>query len=599
MEKAYQILKETFGYSSFRFDQEEIIQTVLEGKDCLAIMPTGGGKSLCYQLPALCLEGLTVVVSPLISLMQDQVVNLDQYGIRAGFLNSSLTRHEQGQVIEDIRQNRIKLLYIAPERILSEAAIELLKSVALSLIAIDEAHCVSQWGHEFRKDYRRLNELKQIFPEVPTIALTATADEKTRKDITTQLALNNPREFVSTFNRPNIRYMILERQNEIKQLHQFIQDNHAQDTGIVYCLSRNKVERVTQTLCEMGYNAVAYHAGLSAKQRNLAQKRFDREENLIVVATIAFGMGIDRPDVRFVAHLDLPKSIEGYYQETGRAGRDGLAANAWMIYGLADVVKLSSMLEMTEADPTYKKVARHKLDMMLGLCETTSCRREALLNYFGETGSKKCGNCDNCLEPSELWDATVEAQKLLSAVYRTGQIFGAGHVIDVLRGSQNEKVLQRKHNELSVYGIGSEISKTDWNRIIRQLLSLGYLQIKNWEYKNLTLTEASREILKGQSSFRIRKTAETVAPKSKRKARNIESTHGRDELFERLRQLRKSIAQENGIPPYMVFSDKSLHDMCQLVPRGKEEMLMVHGVGQSKWESYGEKFLDVIQSHTR
>lgn len=599
MENVCKVLNETFGYQSFRFQQKEIIQSVLDGKDTLAIMPTGGGKSLCYQLPALCSEGLAVVVSPLISLMQDQVMSLNQYGVEAGFLNSSLNSQEQFQVIEKLRKGKIKLLYVAPERILSGSTLTLLQSISLSLIAIDEAHCVSQWGHEFRKDYRRLHELKNHFPEVPVIALTATADERTRKDIVAQLGLNKPMEFVSTFNRPNIKYMILEKENEIKQLHQFIQENHPKDTGIVYCLSRKKVDQVTESLQKLGYKAVAYHAGLSAGARAKGQKRFDREEGLIVVATIAFGMGIDRPDVRYVAHLDLPKSIEGYYQETGRAGRDGLPANAWMVYGLSDVVKLSSMLELTEAEQSYKKVARHKLDMMLSLCETTRCRRQVLLEYFGESSPNECGNCDACLEPAELRDATIEAQKFLSAVYRTGQTFGASYIVEVLRGSRSEKVLQRKHDAISVHGIGSDISRNEWNRIIRQLLNLGYIQIKDWEYKNLSLTEKSRELLRSQAKFHIRKVIETATSitKSKKKAA-IENTHGRDDLFEALRKLRKELAQEGGLPPYMIFSDKTLHDMCHLLPREKDDMLMVNGVGQNKFERFGEPFMQIIREHS-
>lgn len=596
IDRAKKILKEKFGYSDFRLKQKEIIESVLSGNDTLAIMPTGGGKSMCYQLPALCLDGVTLVVSPLISLMQDQVLGLKDYGVSAGYLNSAQTSDERDEVLNRIQAGTIKLLYVAPERILSESLLQSIEGLKVSLIAIDEAHCVSQWGHEFRSDYRRLHILKDKFPQATTVALTATADEKTRQDIVEQLHLNHPKEFLSSFDRPNIRYSILERENEIKQLHKFIQEFHAGDTGIVYCLSRKKVERVTESLCDLGYKAFAYHAGLSGRERQNTQILFDREDQVIIVATIAFGMGIDRPDVRFVAHLDLPKSIEGYYQETGRAGRDGLPANAWMIYGLADVVKLSSMIEMTEAQEAYKRISRQKLNSMLALCEATECRRQILLKYFGEVATKPCGNCDVCLEPAELKDASVEAQKLLSAIYRTGQFFGSAHVIDVLRGSQSEKIIDKNHHNLSVYGIGKETSKSEWNRIVRQLLNQGYIKIKNWEYRNLVLTEKARPLLRGEESFFIRKRALVSSAKSKRKTIPTKdfAAHGREDLFEDLRLLRLELAKESGLPPYMVFSDKTLHDMCSLLPENKDQMMMVHGVGESKWQKYGHEFLAKI-----
>ena len=599
MDQAYKYLNDTFGYSEFRFHQREIIQSILDKKDTLAIMPTGGGKSLCYQIPALCSEGLALVISPLISLMRDQVAGLKDFGVPSAFLNSSLDFSEQKKVISQVESGKIKLLYVAPERTLNAFFLEKLKSIEISLIAIDEAHCVSQWGHEFRKDYRRLGELKDVFPNTPVVALTATADEKTRIDICQQLKLSKPKVFISTFNRPNIKYMIFERENEIKQLKKFIDQNHSGETGIVYCLSRKKVERVTESLKQLGYNAVAYHAGLTSQKRERAQKKFELEDGLIVVATIAFGMGIDRPDVRFVAHLDLPKSIEGYYQETGRAGRDGEPAEAWMVYGLADVVKLNSMIETSEADEAYKRVARHKLNEMLTLCETIKCRRKILLNYFGESTQESCGLCDTCLNPVELWDASIEAQKLLSAVYRTGQIYGAGYVIEVLRGSQNERVVRVGHNKLNVHGLGKNLSKSEWNILIRQLLNQGYLRIKDWEYKSLGLTEKSRKILKGQEKVEIRKLSRAAGDSkkssAKKKSKELLLMHGRDDLFEELRVLRKALAVENGLPPYMVFSDKSLHDMCQLLPKNRENMLMVHGVGQNKYDRYGQDFLKAIR----
>ncbi|MBY0413207.1 MAG: RecQ family ATP-dependent DNA helicase, partial [Bdellovibrionales bacterium] len=481
--------------------------------------------------------------------------------------------------------------------------LDLIKQLSISLFAIDEAHCVSQWGHEFRKDYTRLGELKDKFPGTPTIALTATADAKTRLDIAHQLRMNSPSIFVSSFDRPNIKYMILDRSDEIKQLDEFIKTHHPDDTGIVYCLSRDKVERVAGALNKLGYRAVPYHAGLSVNERAMNQELFNIEEKIIVVATIAFGMGIDRPDVRFVAHLDLPKSIESYYQETGRAGRDGKASTAWMIYGLQDIVKLSQMLEMTDADENYKKVARFKLDSMLALCEAAACRRNYLLRYFGEEGAITCGYCDSCIEPPTLWNATVDAQKILSTIYRTNQSFGAGHIIDVIRGSKNAKIVERRHDQLSVYGIGKDSPKEHWNSILRQLLNLNYIMIKNWEYRSLALTSKSQEILTGKLQLNLRKQDEAVAKvktaakvDKRRLAKNkvSDASHGADDLFTALKDLRNQLAKEKNLPSYIVFNDKSLHDMCAIKPRNADEFLLVHGVGQNKLENYGGVFLDTI-----
>ncbi len=598
------LLKERFGYSSFRFEQLNVIHSVLDSKDTIAIMPTGGGKSLCYQIPALHLEGVTLVISPLISLMQDQVMNLNEYGIEACYLNSSLTPREKFAVRERILNQEVKLVYVSPEGILSPALSDFFEQVKVSLIAIDEAHCVSQWGHEFRKDYTRLAELKQKFPNTPTLALTATADARTRHDIAHQLQMKNPSIFVSSFDRPNIKYMILERQDELKQLDEFIQAHHANDTGIIYCLSRQKVERITEALCKMKYPAVAYHAGLSQEERSQNQKKFNEDERIIVVATIAFGMGIDRPDVRFVAHLDLPKSIESYYQETGRAGRDGKPSSAWMIYGLQDVVKLSHMIETSEADEGYKKVARFKLDSMLALCEAATCRRKHLLNYFGQTASDQCEYCDSCIEPPVMWDATVDAQKILSTIYRTEQMYGAGHVIDVLRGSKNAKITDRAHDKLSVYGLGKEKPKEHWNSILRQLLNLEYIAIKNWEYRSLCLTAKSQDLLKGLTRLDLRKQemkinqdAAQKAAKKDSQAKGQEAHHGRTELFAALKELRYRLAKENQVPPYIVFSDKTLHEMCTFLPRTVSELLMINGVGQNKLEKYGDVFLKKIQEN--
>lgn len=595
-EKLHHILKDTFGYTSFRLSQLDIIKAVLDGKDTLAIMPTGGGKSLCYQVPALYLSGVTLVISPLISLMQDQVANLKENGVKAVFLNSSLSYLETQNARGQILAGEVKLVYVSPEGILAPSLAAFFEEVEISLIAVDEAHCVSQWGHEFRKDYMRLGEVKKKFPKASFIALTATADEKTRTDICQQLHMRDPEIFISSFDRPNIKYQIFDRDDELKQLTSFIEAHHPSDTGIVYCLSRDKVERVAAALKKTGLPAVPYHAGLSQNERSKNLSLFNTEERIIVVATIAFGMGIDRPDVRFVAHLDLPKSIESYYQETGRAGRDGKPASAWMIYGLQDVVKLSGMLETTDAGELYKKLARGKLDSMLALCEGSTCRRKFLLMYFGEEGADFCGNCDTCLHPPVLMDATVDAQKLMSTIYRTDQVFGAGYIIDVLRGSKNAKIAERGHEGLSVFGIGKDKPKEYWNTVLRQLLNLNFIRIKSFEYRSLALTEESRRILSEGQQFFL-KQQEFKKEKASKSRVSVNSQHQENELFEALKNLRNQIAKEKNLPSYIVFNDKSLHDMCALLPRNDEEFLLVHGVGHSKLERYGAEFLRVIGGH--
>lgn len=602
-DKILKILKETFGYSSFRFEQEKIILSILSGKDTLAIMPTGGGKSLCYQIPAMYLDGITIVISPLISLMHDQVMNLKEAGIEAVYLNSSQSYNDSKKAKEKILSGKVKIVYVSPEGILSPPLIDFFDQVSVSLIAIDEAHCVSQWGHEFRKDYTRLGELKEKFLKTPCIALTATADAKTRADIAEQLKMNDPEVFISSFDRPNIKYMILDRNDELKQLDEFIKSYHPNDTGIVYCLSRDKVERIASSLKKMGYPAVPYHAGLTQEIRTKNQEKFNVEDRIIVVATIAFGMGIDRPDVRFVAHLDLPKSIESYYQETGRAGRDGKPSTAWMIYGLQDVVKLSQMLETTDADEAYKKIARHKLDCMLALCEAAACRRNYLLNYFGEASSEACGYCDSCIEPPTLWNATIDAQKIMSTIYRTDQIFGAGHIIEVIRGSKNAKIVERKHDQLSVYGIGKDRPKEHWNTILRQLLNLNYVAIKSWEYRSLCLTSKSLEILTGGKTLNLRKQEIILIKKDKKEkrdfARSREAQHDKHDLFDALKNLRNKLAKQKNLPSYIIFNDKSLHDMCLLLPQSESDFLLVHGVGQSKLDNYGHAFLSVIKEYAQ
>lgn len=590
---ALNVLRQTFGYDNFRGRQGQIIADVEQGADVLVLMPTGGGKSLCYQIPALTRQGVALVVSPLIALMQDQVSALTQVGVSAAFLNSTLMPHEQAQVMHEVQQQEIDLLYIAPERLLQEQTLAALRTAKLSLIAIDEAHCVSSWGHDFRQDYLALGQLRAAFPGVPRIALTATADERTRADIVARLELQSPAIYIEGFDRPNIFYSVQAKTDARRQLAAFLSERRG-EAGIVYCLSRRSVESTAEWLYQQGYAALPYHAGMPAEQRSAHQERFLREDGVIIVATIAFGMGIDKPDVRFVAHMDLPKSVEAYYQETGRAGRDGQPAEAWMIYGLQDVVRLSRMVEESQAEDAHKRMERAKLDALLGWCEVTTCRRRQLLNYFGEDLSEDCGHCDVCVRPPVTWDATEAAQKALSAVYRTGQRFGAGHVVDVLRGQRNEKVLKFGHEQLSTFGIGTEFNDTQWRSIFRQLVVRGYLFTDSARFGGLCLTEASRALLRGEIQLQLREDMEKPKRRRERVSYTLELED--EQLMDDLKALRKELADEQGVPPYVVFHDATLLDMIARRPASLADMLNVSGVGQSKLQKYGEQFLAVLHA---
>lgn len=594
---AQQILQQIYGYDAFRPQQAKIIDSLVAGQDALVLMPTGGGKSLCYQIPALVRNGAGIVVSPLIALMQDQVDALRQLGIKADFINSTLDSRSIYQIEQQLLDGTLDLLYVAPERLLMPQMLGLLERAEIALFAIDEAHCVSQWGHDFRKEYMQLSILHERFPEVPRIALTATADERTRKEIIQNLNLHEAGIFISSFDRPNIRYLINEGQNARQQLWRFLEDNHPDEAGIVYCLSRKKVEATAQWLSERGRAALPYHAGLSAPQRQRHQQRFLREDGIIIVATIAFGMGIDKPDVRFVAHLNLPKSVEAYYQETGRAGRDGLPANAWMAYGLQDVITLRQMMAESNADEQHKRIEHHKLDALVGLCELTACRRMALLKYFGETLEKPCGNCDNCLRPPQTWDATEAAQKALSCVYRTGQRFGVNYVIDVLTGKDDERIKRFRHDQLSTYGIGQELTGVEWRSVFRQLIAAGLLDVDIESYGSLRLNESARPILRGEQTIQLRRQSKPSEQPKQKEQKKRPLRLAEQPLWEALRELRSRLAQELGVPPYIVFPDNTLHEMVQKHPVTLDDMANISGVGQQKLKQYGEQFLAVIAKH--
>ena len=593
MQQALTILQDTFGYEAFRAPQAEVIDTLVRGGDALLLMSTGGGKSLCYQIPAMIRPGCGIVVSPLIALMQDQVAALKQLGIKASFLNSTLTQDEITAIEACLRRGELDLLYVAPERLTQPRTLALLKSVTISLFAIDEAHCVSQWGHDFRVDYLALNLLHEEFPSVPRVALTATADARTRQEIVKNLALSNAEEFVVGFDRPNIQYRINLKTNPRNQLLQFLKTEHAKDAGIVYCLSRKKTEDTAAWLQQQGFKALAYHAGLPAETRAEHQRRFLAEEGVIVVATIAFGMGIDKPDVRFVAHLDLPKTIEAYYQETGRAGRDGNAATAWMVYGFQDVTKLRQMLDSAQGDEQHKRVEQIKLNAMLGFCELTTCRRHALLAYFDEAAADQCGNCDTCLTPVETWDGTEAAQKALSVIYRTDQRFGVSHLVDVLLGKASDKISQFGHDQLSLYGIGQEHSAQAWQSVFRQLVAAGHVVADPERFGGLALTEKCRPLLKGQDTIAFR--LDPVQKTSKKLSKAPLPDDIDVGIWEALRAHRRELAEVQGVPPYVIFHDSTLQAMAEQMPSSLAEFGALPGVGERKLEKYGDGFLQVIR----
>ncbi|MCB1850638.1 MAG: DNA helicase RecQ [Gammaproteobacteria bacterium] len=593
---AQQLLKEKFGYSDFRNHQAQIIAALMAGRDVLTLMPTGGGKSLCYQIPALLRPGTGIVVSPLIALMQDQVDALNQLGIRAAFLNSTLTPETQRLIEQQLLADELDLLYLAPERLLTEGTLNLLQRARPALFAIDEAHCVSQWGHDFRKEYQQLSILHQRFPQVPRIALTATADKRTRSEIVAQLELQQAAHFINSFDRPNIRYTINSGDNGRDHLWRFLQRDHAHEAGIVYCLSRRRVEETAVWLNRNGRTALPYHAGLNAATRREHQQRFLREEGLIIVATIAFGMGIDKPDVRFVAHLNLPKSVEAYYQETGRAGRDGLPAEAWMHYGMQDVIALRQFIQQSDAEEQYKHIARNKLEAMLGLCDLTSCRRQALLAYFGESLAAPCGNCDNCLAPPETWDATEATRKALSCVYRTGQRFGVNYLISVLTGKQDKRIERNQHDRLSTFAIGKELNTSQWRALFRQLISLGHLETDQEGHGALRLTEKCRPLLRGETTLALRRPPRQQQKRQPERAeRKLPSWQ--QPLFDQLRELRLRIAQEQGVPPFVIFHDSTLQQMVEQCPQDLQQLRTISGVGEHKLKQYGQRFLDSISRH--
>lgn len=593
-----EVLSSVFGYSEFRGEQKQIIEDVIAGQSCGVLMPTGSGKSLCYQIPALCLEGTGIIVSPLIALMQDQVIALKELGIRAAAIHSALEYLQLREALNDLRAGNLDLVYVAPERLVNDEFLNILDNINLALFAIDEAHCISQWGHDFRPEYRQISLLRTRYPDVPCIALTATADAPTRKDIVERLAL--PKLYIAGFDRPNIAYDVAIKDNPRRQFLQFLKTRADDESGIVYCLSRRKVEETAKWLCDQGYKALPYHARLSKEIRAENQARFLKEEGIIMVATIAFGMGINKPDVRFVAHLDLPKNIEAYYQETGRAGRDGLPAVAWMVYGLQDLALQRQMIENSDSPPEQKRIERQKLTAFLGYCETATCRRQVLLHYFDDEG-EPCGNCDTCLNPPKTIEGSIAAQKLLSCIYRTDQMFGSGYIIDVLLGKDNERIQKFGHTSLSTYGIGTEHTSKEWQSLIRQLVALGLLYVDMDAHGGLKITQDGVEFLKDKPDLKLRLDPKTTggSDRSSRSGKRTDPAlrlENEDDkaLFTDLKALRLSIAKEQNVPPYVVFHDKTLIDMALRKPDNLTEMAIVPGVGQSKLKKYGQVFLDAV-----
>ncbi len=590
------ILQQVFGYSSFRPSQRQIIDCLIQGGDALVLMPTGGGKSLCYQIPALIRSGVGIVISPLIALMQDQVEALRQTGVSAGALNSSLSAEEDARLRQQLLSGELQLLYVAPERLMTPGFQSLLQQIDIALFAIDEAHCVSQWGHDFRPEYIQLSALHEQFPRVPRVALTATADEVTRREIIQRLNLEQARQFISGFDRPNIRYRVSDDSSNARQrLLRFIQLDYPDQAGIVYCLSRRKVEETAAWLREKGVKALPYHAGMSQQDRADNQNRFLREDGIVMVATIAFGMGIDKPDVRFVVHMNLPKSLEAYYQETGRAGRDGEAAEALLFYNLQDVITLRQFVEQSDADELHKRIEMQKLERMLGYCELTRCRRQALLAYFGDELREPCGNCDNCLNPPETWDGSVAAQKALSCVYHTGQRFGVNYLIDVLLGKDNERMRRFGHHEISTFGIGEELDRNQWRSLFRQLIALGYLAVDQEGHGGLRLTEPCRPLLRGEETVELRRVRKEASRKAQKKTASFQGAQG--ELWEALRRKRLELAQEQGVPPYVIFHDATLMAMMEYRPQTLAQMSRISGVGERKLDAYGQDFLDVLADY--